>query len=134
MNPSETPRPWQEALGEIYRRSAVDADFRRLCTTDTKSAFQAVGNFDLPADVKLRFIEKPEEILFILPPLAADGSMSADELDMVAGGTPGGAYYPVTYPYGYGYQWGVPGPGMGPANTPTGLPPMVPPGGPPPGY
>ena len=92
----------------------------------------------MPADIRLRFVEKPEEIVFILPPLAnADGSISEDELDMVAGGTgvtgaPQAQYQPYSYTYGYG--WGLPGPGMGPANTPTGLPPMVPPGGAPPGY
>ena len=88
MTTPESSRPWQEALGELYRRAATDADFRQLLMQDPAKAFAAVGNFALPTEVRLRFIEKPEEIVFILPPLTSgDGSISEDELDMVAGGT-----------------------------------------------
>lgn len=148
MTASESPRPWQEALGEIYRRAGTDADFRQLCIDNPGAAFAAVGNYVLPADVRLRFIEKPEEIVFVLPPLTAtDGSISEEDLDLVAGGIDVGGgnittvtpqvpgpmpYYPYGYPYNY--NWGLPGPGMGSADTPTGLPPLIKPGGAPPGY
>ena len=69
-------------------RAAVDPDFRQLCLEDPHSAISEVASRDIPAGVKLRFIEKEGyDMTLVLPPAAGpDGELSDDELEEVAGG------------------------------------------------
>ena len=145
MMQEDTRRTWEAALGAILQRAARDPQYRQLCLTDAPSAFRAVGEFEPPSDMKVRFIEPPEELIVVLPPAVSD-EMSTDELDTVAGGGGvlglGGIESPIVYPQipypqmmYYPYYPSYPPPGLGPdSSTVTGLPPMVRPGGPPPGY
>lgn len=131
--------PWQAALPILYHRSATDADFRALCLKDARAAIQQLGDFDVPSDVKLRFVEKVDELVLPLPPVATD-ALALEELDAVAGGavnvgtgwSAGGTVY-VPYGYPYPYQTPTVWPPVDPS-TPSGLPPIIRPGGPPPGY
>lgn len=137
---TDSKHPWQASLPALYHRAAHDAEFRSLCLRDARAAIQQLGDFEISVDLKLRFVEKVDELVIPLPPLAGD-HLNLDELDAVAGGavnvgtgytSASTVYVPYGmggYPYGGGGVW----PPVDP-NTPSGLPPMVKPGGAPPGY
>lgn len=136
---TEQKHPWQVALPELYRRAAHDPEFRALCKRDAREALLSLGHVDVPADLKVRFVEKVDELVIPLPP-PTNGQLDLDDLDAVAGGAVnvGGGYTnssSVYVPYGYGYGYGTPSvwPPVDP-NTASGLPPLIKPGGAPPGY
>lgn len=62
------------ALQKVFQRAATDDQFRQKCLTDPVSAMQEAGGICPPPGFRFRFVEKPVEALFLLPPLrAADG-------------------------------------------------------------
>jgi hypothetical protein len=136
---TETRHPWQAALPMLYHRAATDAEFRALCLKDARAAIAALGSFEMPDDLRLRFAEKVDELVIPLPPARSEGELGLDELDAVAGGAVnvGTGYTTGTVysPYGYGYGYGQPSvwPPVD-SSTPSGLPPLIQPGGAPPGY
>lgn len=137
---TEAKHPWQAALPMLHQRASTDAEFRALCMKDARAAIQQLGDFDMPAEVKVRFVEKVDELVLPLPPLRS-GELGLDELDAVAGGAVnvGTGYTGAATVYsGYGYGYGGYGtPSVWPPvdpNTASGLPPLIAPGGNPPGY
>lgn len=138
MTAEMVKQPWQAALHELYHRSAIDPEFRALCLKDARAAIQRLGEFELPVDFQIRFVEKISELVLPLPPV--NGQLELEELDAIAGGAVnvGTGWVPtgtVYMPYGYGYPYT--GPSVWPPvdpHTASGLPPLIPPGGPPPGY
>ncbi|HVY69659.1 MAG TPA: NHLP leader peptide family natural product precursor [Verrucomicrobiae bacterium] len=83
---------WQETLRAIFRRAATDEAFRQRCLSDPSGVVRDITGVEPPPGIKFRFVEKPVETLFILPPFrASDGDLSDGDLGDVAGGAGGGA-------------------------------------------
>jgi hypothetical protein len=78
----------QRALDETIRRSAVDADFRKLAIADGAAAVAKVNPKPLPPGMAFQFLDNSGLVKSVpLPPLeAADGEISERELEAVAGG------------------------------------------------
>src|SRR4051794_17563624 len=77
-------------LREVLGRSAVDPQFRSQLINNPHAAVKSATGVALPADLKLKFIEQPKEIdaLVVLPNyIEADGELTGEELEAVAGGT-----------------------------------------------
>jgi hypothetical protein len=83
-----TPEKVEVTRAEVLRRAASDASFRRRCLTDPSGAIKEVSGLELPAGVPpVRFVERMEEMVIVLPPLTAGRTELADEdLALVAGG------------------------------------------------
>jgi hypothetical protein len=89
-----TPEQWQAVLKKVYERAATDDAFRARCLSDAKGAIKEIGGEELPANTNVRFVERLEEILLVLPPKrATGGALNDEELEQVAGGAAAG---PVT--------------------------------------
>jgi hypothetical protein len=79
---------WQNTLRTIFERSANDDLFRARCLTDPAGVVREISGGELPANFKFRFVEKLEETVLVLPPRrAAEGALSDQELEQIAGGT-----------------------------------------------
>jgi hypothetical protein len=80
----------QQALEQILARASVDLQFRNQLLTDPRQAILSALGVRIPARFKLRFIEKDHDVdaLVVLPEFR--GQLGSAELDVVAGGTPGG--------------------------------------------
>lgn len=81
----------EETLEMLYQRAAIDPEFRRLCLDDAAAALREVGGPEL-LDIPVRFVERLEEQVLVLPPLVlADELDELDELELerVAGGAEG---------------------------------------------
>ncbi|HVY69658.1 MAG TPA: hypothetical protein VHH73_06990 [Verrucomicrobiae bacterium] len=78
---------WQETLHKIYRLAAVDQAFRQRCLKDAIGVVREVSGMEVPPGLHLRFVEKIEENVFVLPPLCEDGgNLGETDLAKVAGG------------------------------------------------
>ena len=86
LNPSQ----WPETLHKIYLRAAQDVAFRQRCLADAAGAIRETGGGDLPAGTRVRFVEKADETVLVLPPLTGTGELGDHELRDVAGGAPAG--------------------------------------------
>jgi hypothetical protein len=81
-----TPMKVEETRNEVLRRAAKDAAFRQRCLKNPSAAIAEVSGLELPEGAPpVRFVERLEEIVIVLPPLA--GTELADrDLELVAGG------------------------------------------------
>jgi hypothetical protein len=78
----------QDAVREITRRAATDADFRAKAMSDPAAAVAEVTGKNLPEGFKLRFIDRAgADMIVPLPPVVADDELSDEELEEVAGGS-----------------------------------------------
>ena len=68
-------------------RAALDRGFRARLLSDPRDAIRELG-FELPANFRLRFIEKDHDLdlLVVLPDLLGGEPLGPDELDAVRGG------------------------------------------------
>jgi hypothetical protein len=86
-----TPVKFGETLSVIFRRSASDAEFRRLCLTAPDAALEEAGGFPIPDEErgKVRFSETHDGGI-LLPAFgsrrAAPDELTDAELEMVSGG------------------------------------------------
>lgn len=77
----------ESALKSVLKKSASDAAFRAKAINDPAAALKEAG-VELPAGQKIKFVEKLDEIVIALPPLAeADSTLSDETLEQAAGGT-----------------------------------------------
>ena len=86
--PTNLTRP-QEIVDAALTRSAIDADFRNLLLTDPRAAAAQVTTAPVPSNIKIAFIEKPEniDVLYVLPDfIPGADELSEEELEAVAGG------------------------------------------------
>ena len=84
MGQEWTREKWQATLKALYQRAATDAEFRQLCLADAAAAIREVSGLDLPAGAKVRFVERLEEQVYVLP--SGDEELSDDDLERAAGG------------------------------------------------
>ena len=81
-----TPKKVEETKNELFRRAAQDASFRRRCLEDPAGAIAEVSGLELPAGApRLRFVERLEERVIVLPPFRS-AELADEDLEMVAGG------------------------------------------------
>ncbi|MEO8561611.1 MAG: hypothetical protein ABI601_06025 [bacterium] len=79
----------RKSLDAILERAAADPAFRQELLGDWRGAIQRSFNIIIPTSFTMRFIERAPGVdaLIVLPDLqAADGELSAHELENVAGG------------------------------------------------
>jgi hypothetical protein len=80
-------RELQAALQKVFQRAATDDQFRQKCLTDPIATVREASGFTPPPGFRFRFVEKPVEALFLLPPLqGAAGELNDQALDGAAGG------------------------------------------------
>jgi hypothetical protein len=85
-----TDPQWQETLRTIFRRAATDEVFRQRCLADPAGVVREITGAEPPPGIKFRFVEKPVETLFVLPPFRKNGSeLTEGDLAEVAGGAGG---------------------------------------------
>jgi hypothetical protein len=84
VNPAWTKEKYDETLRQLFQRSATDPAFRKRCLSDAAGAIKEISG--LEPNNKVRFVEKIEEQLLVLPPLVQTGELDEKELDMVAAG------------------------------------------------
>ncbi|MDB5096041.1 MAG: hypothetical protein JWM80_462 [Cyanobacteria bacterium RYN_339] len=98
-------------IGDITARSASDADLRKLALSDPGEAIKSVAGFPLPQGVSIRFVENQGMSYTIGLPKAdsnaADGELSDDELESVAGGA-GKSQFPGQPGFGLGINPSAP--------------------------
>ena len=69
---------WEEALAGVFARAATDEQFRHLCLTNARAAVHEVApDLDLPADLKVVFVNKSEDVVhtYVLPTLLPTQSL-----------------------------------------------------------
>jgi hypothetical protein len=79
----------RKVLDAILERAASDRAFREQLLSDWRTAIQQSFSIVIPRSFTMRFIERDPGIdaMIVLPDLrAADGELSDDELENVAGG------------------------------------------------
>jgi hypothetical protein len=86
MNQQWTKERWDDTLKQTYTRATTDDAFRKRCLTDAAGAIKEISGWDLAEGMKVRFVEKLEEQVLVLPPSIAVSELSMEELANVAGG------------------------------------------------
>jgi hypothetical protein len=79
-----------DALALVLARAETDDAFRARLLAEPHGAIYDAFGIQVPADFRLRFIERHADVdaLVVLPDLRrADGELSVEELEQVAGGT-----------------------------------------------
>jgi hypothetical protein len=79
----------RHALEAVVSRAATDATFRAALLTDPRGAIQQAFGVRIPADVRVRFVERPTDVdaLIVLPDMrGTDGELTDSDLESVTGG------------------------------------------------
>ena len=90
--PGPSPRD-QEALQKILAKSTTDESFRRALLTDPRRAIQQSLGIAVPPSFNMKFVEREPGVdaLVVLPDFHhADGELSEDDLETIAGGADDG--------------------------------------------
>ena len=76
------------AIATVAERAAKDQSFREKALKEPVAALNEAGNFDLPPDTPIRFVDKFEKLVIVLPPFGCDPNEITDEemLGSVSGG------------------------------------------------
>lgn len=64
---STIQQQWEQALEQVYRKALVDSDFRQQCLADGNLALQQVGGVAVHPDIRIRFVDAVQEIVFVVP-------------------------------------------------------------------
>ena len=97
MVTNTTENEWNRALEAVFSRVAIDPAFKTLALEDAHAALKKVSGIQLPADAKIRFVEKVEELVIPFP--RGDRSCGeitdSEALEQISGGArnPFGSYY-----------------------------------------
>jgi hypothetical protein len=80
-----TPEKVEATRREVLRRASADDAFRRRCLENAAAAIREVSGLEPPATgPRIRFVERVEEVVILLPPL--HGELSDEDLELVTGG------------------------------------------------
>ena len=80
-------------LDAVLAKAAVDRPFRTQLLADPRSAIEREFGISMPDTFRMRFVERSRELdaLVVLPDFrTADGELSEDELETIAGGADDG--------------------------------------------
>ena len=80
-----TKEKYEGALKQLYQRAAIDSAFRMRCLEDGAAAIKEISGLEL-GDTPVRFVEKLEEQVLVLPAFMASEELNEHELEKVAGG------------------------------------------------
>jgi hypothetical protein len=81
MTDQWTTERWEAAVRGVFRRALTDSKFRALALSDPRQAFAEANGVEAPAQVKLRFVEKLDEHVLVLPKVVVpQGALS--EIDV----------------------------------------------------
>ncbi|MEW5929407.1 MAG: hypothetical protein AB1941_18290 [Gemmatimonadota bacterium] len=85
---SDREHPLQSGLAAVTMRAAFDRAFRSALLRDPRGAVREAFGIELPATLRLRFVEKPGDVdlLVVLPDLVGETPLSPAELERIAGG------------------------------------------------
>ncbi|WP_457653286.1 class IIb bacteriocin, lactobin A/cerein 7B family [Rhodocaloribacter sp.] len=81
------PKPFEEFIQELLKRSATDWDFRQKLLENPKEAVSEFAGKPVRESFNVAFIENKADATFVLPNLVTAGDeLSEEELESVAGG------------------------------------------------
>jgi hypothetical protein len=82
-----TDEVWQRGLAQIRARAAHDPKFRQRCLEDAHAVIKEVCGLAPPADgPRVRFSDRMDEQVVLLPSANSSGALSEGELAKVVGG------------------------------------------------
>jgi hypothetical protein len=78
----------QSAIAAVAQRASKDQAFRQKALEEPVVALNEAGKFDLPPRTPIRFVDKFEKLVIVLPPFGSDPNEITDEemLGSVSGG------------------------------------------------
>jgi len=78
----------QSAIAAVAERATKDQAFRERALKEPVVALNEAGSVDLPLNTPIRFVDKFEKLLIVLPPFGYDPNEITDEemLGSVSGG------------------------------------------------
>ncbi|MEM6706244.1 MAG: hypothetical protein AAF690_26260 [Acidobacteriota bacterium] len=80
-----TPEAVERVQREVLRRASSDSEFRQFCLDNPAGAVKSVSGMEIPENVPtIRFVEKREEMVFVLPP--SGDTLSDADLQQISGG------------------------------------------------
>jgi hypothetical protein len=84
-------KDWEEILGKVYKRAALDHDFHQTCLTDAHFAIHEATGIKLSNELKIRFVEENDQFVLSLPPFVEKGqkqetitNLNEDQLERIA--------------------------------------------------
>jgi hypothetical protein len=81
-----TPEKVEATRIEILKRAARDASFRQRCLEQPQAAIKEVSGLEPPPGApRIRFVERLDELVIVLPPLVQT-ELSDQDLALVSGG------------------------------------------------
>jgi hypothetical protein len=83
MNQAWTKEKYETTLKQLYQRAATDPAFRKRCLENAAAAIKEISGLEL-TDSRVRFVEKLEEQVLVLPALVTGGELNEQQLEMVA--------------------------------------------------
>jgi hypothetical protein len=86
--PQPNPQQLQSAIAAVAQRATKDQAFREGALKEPVAALNEAGNLDLPLSTPIRFVNKFEKLVIVLPPFGYDPNEITDEemLGQVSGG------------------------------------------------
>ena len=80
----------QSAIHAALKRTATDAEFRKLALTDANAAVQQIIGKPLPEGFRVRVLDRAGyDVTLVLPDPTESGELADEELEQVAGGSYG---------------------------------------------
>jgi hypothetical protein len=76
------------AIAAVSQRATKDQAFRERALKEPVAALNEAGNLDLPLNTPIRFVDKFEKLVIVLPPFGSEPNEITDEemLGSVSGG------------------------------------------------
>lgn len=77
----------QQVIRAVVKRANIDRTFREILLKAPDEAIALVTGKPTPEDLKIRFVENQgANLTVVLPDSVGNAELSADDLDMIAGG------------------------------------------------
>ncbi len=81
----ESTMSWADAVREVHRRAAVDANFRLRCVQDSRGVLEEIAGRAFPDEHMIQFVERNDSHVQVLPPFqGAQAPLEGESLDNLA--------------------------------------------------